>query len=399
MMWAVHFLSKKIPPGEYGNFGALLAVVMVAVPTIPLQMVMAQQTAAAVARNRLGELSGVIRMFWGATLALWLAGSVVVLLLQGQIMAAWKLDNPAGLYITLAILLVSCWVPMLQGALQGAQSFLWLGWSLLSNGVVRFAAAAVAVLVLHSYSTGMMVGVLLGTLTAFALAAWSSRSLWRARPEPFDRANLARQVIPLVLAFLGFQILFTADTIFVKAYFPEATAGFYVAAGTLSRALMWLVLPLATVMFPRLVHSAVRSEESNLFGLVLAGTALLAAVGGACLWLVGPWVVSFVYTDRFLDVVISLLPWYAFAMVPLAVANVLLNNLLARPAAQLGAGAAILTLALGYMVALSRFHDSLVMVLQTMGVFNLLLLGVCAYFTWTGSRLPDHAAHAVGADR
>ena len=41
-----------------------------------------------------------------------------------------------------------------------------------------------------------------------------------------------------------------------------------------------------------------------------------------------------------------------------------------------------LTGTLGYMFALSRFHGSLTVVLQTMGVFNLVLLAVCAWFTW-----------------
>ena len=76
-----------------------------------------------------------------------------------------------------------------------------------------------------------------------------------------------------MLGFGAVQFLFTADTMFVKAYFSGDDAAFYVSAGTLSRALMWLVLPLATVMFPKIVHSVARSEKSNLLGVVLLGTA------------------------------------------------------------------------------------------------------------------------------
>ncbi len=75
------------------------------------------------------------------------------------------------------------------------------------------------------------------------------------------------------------MFMFTADTMFVKAYFPDDDAGFYIGAGTLSRALLWLVLPLAAVMFPKIVHSAARSEKSNLLGMVLLGTGVLAATG------------------------------------------------------------------------------------------------------------------------
>ena len=51
MMYAVHLLNKKIPPEQYGIFGVLLAVAMF-VPSMPLQMVMAQQTAQALATDR-----------------------------------------------------------------------------------------------------------------------------------------------------------------------------------------------------------------------------------------------------------------------------------------------------------------------------------------------------------
>ena len=100
-----------------------------------------------------------------------------------------------------------------------------------------------------------------------------------------------------MLGFGAVQFLFTADTMYVKAYFPEDESGFYVGAGTLSRALLWLVLPLATVMFPKIVHSAARSEKSNLLGLVLGGTGVLAACGALGLTVLGPWIVKFVFKE------------------------------------------------------------------------------------------------------
>src|SRR5215212_6919397 len=60
MMSGVHFLSQKIGKDEYAIFGALLSVIIL-VPTIPLQMVFAQQTAAALATNRQRQLTSMIR--------------------------------------------------------------------------------------------------------------------------------------------------------------------------------------------------------------------------------------------------------------------------------------------------------------------------------------------------
>ncbi|HWQ91967.1 MAG TPA: oligosaccharide flippase family protein [Clostridia bacterium] len=388
LMWAVHFLSKKIPAGEYGNFGAFLAVVMV-LPTIPLQMVMAQQTARALAQNRRGQLSGVIRLFAWGTLLVWAVGAVAVLVFQDQILTLWKVASPTALYLTLVIVLLSLWSPLTLGLLQGQQNFLWLGWTMMSNAVGRFVVAAFAVLVLHAYAAGMLTGVLIGIVVGLGIGMWHTRRLWLTPPEPFDRRALREQLLPLVLGFLGFQILFTADTMFVKAYFDEATAGFYIGAGTLSRALMWLVLPLAAVMFPRMVHSAAKSEKSNLTSLVLAGTAILAIMGAGGLTIVGPWAVPFVFKPSFVDVATPLLPWYAGAMVPLAVANVMLNDLLARPSSKLGFSICVFGLALLYMFALTQFHATLVTVPRVMGVFNLVFLGICAWFTWAGKKGPE----------
>jgi hypothetical protein len=153
-----------------------------------------------------------------------------------------------------------------------------------------------------------------------------------------------------------------------------------VSAGTLSRALLWLVLPLATVMFPKIVHSVARAEKSNLLSLVLLGTTVLAAGGALGLTLLGPWIVRFAFTEAYVRVATSLLPWYAWAMVPLSLANVLVNNLLAR--SQFGIVPVLIALAVGYGVALTHFHDSLIMVLQTLGVFNVLLLAASGWFTW-----------------
>ena len=77
-----------------------------------------------------------------------------------------------------------------------------------------------------------------------------------------------------------------------------------------------------------------------------------------------------------------MLPWYAWAMVPLSLANALVNNLLAR--SQFRIVPVLVVLAVAYGVALTQFHDSLVTVLKTLGVFNLLLFAACGWFTWLG---------------
>ena len=382
LMWAVHLLARATGKNEYGLFITLLTAVML-VPAVPLQMVFAQQTAKALATGREGELSGLIRMICFGLLGAWAMLCGVVFLLQGTILKFWGVTEPAALWITMPILLLTIWAPVFMGMLQGQQNFFWLGWSMMSNGVGRLAGAAFAVLVLHAGALGMMAGVLAGSVIALAIALWQTRQLWSWRPQAFAWLEVLRQIIPLLFGFIFVQFLFTGDTLFVKHYFSEGETGAYGGAGTLSRALIWLVSPLAAVMFPRIVHSSAKSEKTNIAELVLLGTAVLAICGAAGLAVLGPWFVGLMFGASFVQVAGAVLPWYAAAMVPLALANVLVNNLLAR--ARFAVVPFIFLLAVGYaatMVWVNHVGHSLVAVLQTLGVFNLLLLGVCAWFSW-----------------
>jgi len=78
------------------------------------------------------------------------------------------------------------------------------------------------------------------------------------------------------------------------------------------------------------------------------------------------------------------LPWYAWAVVPLALGNVLLNNLLAH--SHFKVVPALCVLAAAYAFALTQFHDSPVTVIKVLGAGNLLLLAICAWYTWGGGK-------------
>src|SRR2546421_9534183 len=138
--WGVHFLQKALPPSikasEYGAFGVFLSVAMV-IPTMSFQMVMAHQTALALATNRQRELARLIRRVFAGSLVMGVLLLVVVLLFQHRILEHWHIKSPIGLWVTLVVVLFSFWMPLFWGVLQGQQDFFSLGWSMMSNGAGR----------------------------------------------------------------------------------------------------------------------------------------------------------------------------------------------------------------------------------------------------------------------
>lgn len=383
LTFGLHFLNKKIPDADYAIFVTLMTMVT-CVPTMPLQMVFAQQSAEALAINRERQLAGMIRLAWVWTVVLWIVAAIAILVCQGAIVKRWQLPDAWGLWLALPAMLAQLWMPLFSGVLQGRQDFFWFGWSIIIGGAGRIAIAALAVFSFCPNANGLMIGVLAGIGVSAVIGIWRTRDLWSLQPEPFEVKARLGKIVPLMVGFGASQFMFASDTMFAKAFFSDTAMKPYAVAGTLSRALLWLAMPLASVMFPKLVHSHAKSEKSNLFGIVVVGTGLLTACGALGLLLVGPLVVKIVFKSSDVAATVALLPWYGGAMIPLGLANVLVNDLLARSRFGVVLPMAVLAILYGFTLVfmLHRFPGHIVVVLQTLAAFNTLLLAVCAWFRW-----------------
>ncbi|MDB6035397.1 MAG: hypothetical protein JWM16_5735 [Verrucomicrobiales bacterium] len=387
-MFGVHFFSKKIPESEYGILGTLLATLnCISIPSLGLQMVFAQQTASAVTPEQHRQLTGTIRAILVGTLFIWLAIALVVVAGHREILARLQITNPAGLWVTLLIGLACIWGPIFSGLLQGAQNFLWMGWTSILGGAGRLLAVAIIVLVFGGYAAGIMTGALLGMIAVLLVAAWQTKELWKGQAAPFDWRRWLAKVIPLTLGFGACQFMFSADPIFVQSYFPKEKTGFYMAAGTLCRALVAFTGPIAAVMFPKVVRSVARSEKTDVVTLTLLTTLVLACLGALGIWLIAPWLLPFVFTKSFLEAK-PLLPWFGFGMVPLTLANVLVNGALAKGQFRIVpwlVGVAACYAGTLYLV-LSRGNATFLTVTQILGGFNLIFLMVALFFSRKGAR-------------
>jgi O-antigen/teichoic acid export membrane protein len=381
-MYGVHPFAKKIPESEYGILGLLLALLnCMAIPSLGLQMVFVQQTAGAISDAQKRRLAGTARSVLLGTFGIWVLMAGVVFVFQEQVVAKWQISNPAAVWLTVLVALAAMWSPIFGGILQGQQNFFWMGWASILNGGGRLASVAVIVLVFHGYATGMVGGILIGTLMMLTVFIWQTRRIWLGPGESFEWQPWFARVIPLTFGFGAFSFMFSADPLFIQAFFDKDQTGFYIAAGTLSRALVAFTGPVVAVMFPKIVRSAASAEKTDVLGLTLLTTAALAGAGAVGLSVIAPWLLQIVYKDSF-QAAVPLLPWFAWSMVPLALANVLLNDLLAR--SQFRVVPWLVAVAGAYAFALLRFHDSFLTVIRTLGVFNLLFLGVTIRFTWRG---------------
>ena len=419
LMFAVHIFAPVMGEKEYGLFGALLALVNVMmIPALGLQTVFAQQAAGSKGLEGNRSLTAAVQslLFWN--FLLWACFALGVAIFQRQVMAALSISRPAALWLTVAIGLAQLWLPVLLGVLQGRQNFLWLGVATIINGAGRFISVGLLVTLMALGGTGGILGALVGFTAALLIAAWHTRDNWTDSKSgwPFDWKPWLARVVPLTLGLGASQYMLSVDMVFVRTIFGENQTGYYSASGMIGRGLVMFTAPLTVVMFPKIVQSHHSAEPSRILAYTLLSTGVLGVLAalfctGGCLllrhWLNHPGEIpgflqglllsKFQSNQEGITIVTRLIPWFVWCMLPLTLANVLLNNLMARERYRI-VPYLVLLIALYSGVVIS-LCDSFVKVIQCLGIFNLIFLLLTAAFSFGGDRGASASEVAPGRPR
>ena len=182
---------------------------------------------------------------------------------------------------------------------------------------------------------------------------------------------------------MGFGVgtfMLSADAFVVQNYLgANGQAAPYIFGGTLARAIVLFTIPMAAVMFPKLVHSKARSQKSDLIGVTLLGTAVLGCLAVLGMMLTAPVLIK--YGSKAENAaILPDLALFGWAMVPLAMGNVLLYGLMAHSRFKVTPW--LVLLAIAYWVSLLHYLDTFRMVIKTLFVFNLIYLAICSLFNW-----------------
>ena len=384
LMFAVQVFSKKfLSDPEYSAFVALIQVTnWITIPALGLQMVFAQESAAAISGHHEQQLAKTVRsvMLW--TFCVWLVTAIVVFIFREPWTDALKLSNQMGLWLTVAAGLVMVWLQLFWGLLQGRQNFLWYGWSTIFNGIGRVAIGGIVIIALHGQAAGLMLAVFCGP-GGFGRSCRRFRrnaDLLKMKGVSFDTFGWLKRVVPLTAGFGVSTFIFTADAIAAQNFLGEGgKAADYQFGGTLCRAIVLFTAPLAAVMFPKLVHSAARSQRTNVMGLTMLGTFALSMCAVIGLSVVGPFVMQ-KFSKGDYQTIAHLMPLFASGMTLIGMGNVLLYNLMAHSRFKIVP--LLVVLGASYWFALQYRHDSFKMIIQTFCMFALIYLAVCALFTW-----------------
>jgi hypothetical protein len=392
MMAMVHTVARKMGPEEYSTFVTLLRVLIImGIPTAALQTIFARQAAAVTSDGRQRHLIASVRSIILGTFLVWVVCAAVVLANMRPLSHLLKVSNPWAVYFTLMIGLTGLWIPITKGLLQGQHRFFGLGWLQITDGVGRFGVLLVVILCFGGKAAAAMFAAVIGQLITIFIGAWLTYSVWSVRPGAgFDWKGWLGEALPLTLGLGTVLMMSSIDMLFVQGLFTDTRqTALYGGAMLTGFAIIQFIAPVALVMFARVAKSVAHSEGGSSLGLTLWATIAFGALAGLGCTILPKLPLRLMYLGNpEMWKAAPLVPWFAWALLPLTVANVLVQNILARARFKAvlwlvlvpPAYTAALCLQAPSLVRMAPF-DAFIRVIQTLGVASTVLCLVAAWFS------------------
>lgn len=387
--------TQVLSNGEYGSLVAMLGIILVvSTPMLALQNTLAHFTAELVKDGRRGEARG---LFWhwvyrfAALSAAIIAGAVVF---RAPLAAFWGGIDPRLIVLAFAVLAASLWMSLFYGLLQGMQSFAWLAWAPQAWGAIRLVLGGVFTIFISATALAALAAQGLGVLAVLALSLWAVRTLGLPRERAAVRPRETyRYFGSAFICLTGYAMLMNLDTVLAKHYFGAEAVGLFAKAATIARIAVFLPVPIATVLFPKVTSTGDLTDESwGLLGRALAFAGLLiVAVAGVCLlWPQLPWTILYgAGSAADAASAAALTRAMVLAMAPLALAYLLLNFEMAQR--RFSWCYALVPCGVAYVGLVARFHAHPLQIAAALGAANLLAAGLLAMGVIAQRRRPRGA--------
>ena len=364
-------MMRQLPVIEYGILAAMLSLILITgTPMEALRTAVAHQSALLARADRLGSVKALLNL-WARRLAGFGACIVLIgLLLAGKVAEWLQLPSMQPFMLTLLLIAGSMFMPLFAGILQGTQRFRWMAVHGQVWGVTR---VLVAVLLLWMVGQTAMTGLWaqsIAVLASVGVGLLALRGLLKVPAKPGVDAVRDSTYFFMSLAVLsGYAVLMNADVTLVKRFFDPESAGTFARAATIGRSIVFLPLPVAIAMFPKVVSLGVSSAADRhiLKKAILFTAALIVSAGAVCSFAAGP--IWRVFTGEVADAeTLQLVRWMIWALAPLGLTFLLVNFELAQR--RFRTSSSLIVLAALYVAGVSIWHDSFAMVLTVLSVIS-----------------------------
>lgn len=251
------FFARQLGPVDFGVLATLLAVCnLIALASSPLQSALCRSIALESNHWDPNRIRGMTRAVL-SQLVLWYTPIVVVAAL---LLAVWFHNY----LTTLCVLFLYCYCSVIlmvpRAVMHGTSQFAGLAANLVVDGVVR-ACVSVVLVLQFSHAAGAAIGYFVGSVAALISGMWQTRSLWLAPSTNHGIDGFWRDAAPLWSITCYYICIQNLDLVAAGYFLSTQETGEFAAAVAVSKMLLVLMTPVASVLLPRVAW--IKSQEGN----------------------------------------------------------------------------------------------------------------------------------------
>jgi len=379
--------GRHLPTEEYGVLAAMLSIYLVmSTPMDALRTAMAHFTTRAMRTGDTGVIRWIVKSWCWKLLIL--TGILVGIGYFGQTFAAEFFQLESGLPFLFVCCLISgtFFLLLFSGVFQGMQNFYWMSasmhvWTFVRLGFViafmALAPTAISGLVAHGLAT--MLGIFLSLVGLHVLT--------RTKPLSQPSTGIGGFFIRSLLMLGSYAVLMNADLIFVKHYFTPEEAGVFARAATIGRSVIFLPMPIALVMFPKVITTGPSTRDSRITLLKALGMVVLLIGSAVGVTIAAPWLpLWIIYGIREPDAeMVRLLILVVCAMAPLSLTFLLMNYEIAQH--RFSMTTLLMICAVCYIAGVVLWNDTMLHVVYVLAAVSVIsALGFSASILWRAGK-------------
>lgn len=371
-------VGRMLAPAEYGVLISLTSLGTVfSSPLAAVSMLVTKNISSLLGTNNAFEVRGyykkiIIRMAWIGIIL----GLCLVPFLQ-NIADFLKCESLLPIVLFIVITYFGAFGSINNSYFQGTKNFKWLGSISIFSVSIKLVLATILIYAgmgINGALIGIMLAALIPTVISFLKIYFMNQKI-------LGKINISSQktkssIFPIFLATLAFALMTQMDVVLVNRFFSSHDAGFYSAAATLGRTVLYLPGGVAIVIFPYVasLHAQGSSDYRDFYKLFFL-TFLMCIIAALFLYLFSDFIIHLFYGEAYTGAG-NILKWYGFTILPMAMIMLAENFLIAK-------GELIFTwifilIAPAQVIVLYYFHQDILSVLKVMfySGFFLLFLGI-----------------------
>jgi len=370
-------MARMLGPAEFSLFASLISIFIILSSLIStIQTVTTKYISNFFAEKDYKSISNFFFGSFKKITLICLIFSIFFILASKQIALFLNAASPIPIIILGSMVIISIFVSISRGTLQGIQNFSHLSLNLIIDAILRLVIGILLVYLgfknsgaIGSSSISGFIAILISFIPLSFI--FKNRNNKQDIKQDINFLEVYKYTVPVLIASICVFILISLDLVLVKHFFNELNAGQYSAASTMGRIVIFIPGAIGLVMFPKVAEYHKKGLDSiNILKKSLFITLILCGGVTICYFLFPNFLIRIMF-GKVYENSAYLIKFFGIAMTFFALNNILISYNLSIEKFKFIFPTIFFTIL--QIVFICFFHDSLMQVILVL-LFNSIVL-------------------------